>query len=82
MYRYVLALSLIVGPAFAQQPAAPIAAPVEFVLKVTPPELDIIGKGVGKLPFEEAAPLIQKLRQQVVEQQQVGIPKKVEEEKK
>lgn len=48
--------------------AQPVAPP-EFTVKVSPAELDLIGKGLGKLPFEESAPLIQKLRQQIVEQQ-------------
>lgn len=43
--------------------------PSEFTIKIAPAELDLIGKGLGKLPFEDVAPLIQKLRQQVMDQQ-------------
>lgn len=50
-------------PTLAQQQAP------ELTLKVTGAEVDTIGKGLGKLPFDDVAGLIQKLRQQIVEQQ-------------
>ena len=62
------------GPAYAQTP--------EFTIKLTGPELDIIGKGLGTQPFNEAAPLLQKLREQVTAQQaKPQEPAKVEEKK-
>lgn len=65
----IVALSLITGMliyniANAQQSKSP-----EFIIKVDAQQLEIIGKGLGKLPFDDVAPLIQALRQQVIEQQ-------------
>lgn len=51
----------------------------EYNLKVTGVELDLIGRALGLMPYNDVASLVQKLRQQVVEQQQ---PKNVEEPKK
>ncbi len=50
----------------------------DFTIKLTGPELDIVGKGLGTQPFNDVAPLLQKLREQVAAQQ----PKPVEPEKK
>ena len=44
-------------------------APSEYSLKVSPAEVDLIGKAIGFLPYNDAFPLINKLRQQVFEQQ-------------
>ncbi len=63
---FVLALAV---PTLAQQQQQ------EIKLAVNNSELDTIGKAWGKLPFDEVAQLIQKLRTQVVEQQQVPVPK-------
>lgn len=72
-------LIFIATPIQAQAPQAP---QVEFLLKVTAGELDVIGKALGKLPFEDVAQLLQKLRQQVVEQQKPKIePEKAPEQK-
>lgn len=47
----------------------------EVSLKVTNDDVNTIGKALSKLPFDEVAPLIQKLRTQIVEQQQpVPVP--------
>lgn len=73
--KFILIGSLIAIPAVAQE----AQQPSEYVLKITPQELDQIGKALGVLPYNDVAQMIQKLRQQVVEQQQ---PKKVEEPKK
>ena len=51
----------------------------EYNLKITGVELDLIGRALGLMPYNDVAQTVQKLRQQVVEQQQ---PKKVEEPKK
>lgn len=65
--KKALAFSLIVlaAPAYAQQ-----AAPVEYNLKLTAQEVDILGEALGTLPYSKVAVLIQKIRQQIVEQQQ------------
>jgi hypothetical protein len=67
MKRFILIGMLVATPAFAQQPT-------EYTIKLTPAELDTIGKGLGDVPFKEAAPLLQKLREQIAAQQ----PKKDE----
>lgn len=43
--------------------------PAEFILRVKPVDLDKIGRGLGKLPFDDVVELIQSLRSQVIEQQ-------------
>lgn len=44
--------------------------PQEYTVKLTAPEVDIVGKALGSLPYQEVALLIQKLREQIVAQQQ------------
>lgn len=61
---WAILVCLMVSPVQAQN------VPSEYVIKLKPPALDLIGKGLGKLPFEEVAPLMGELRQQVLEQQQ------------
>lgn len=61
---WAILVCLVVSPVQAQN------VPAEYVIKLKPPALDLIGKGLGKLPFEDVAPLMQELRQQVLEQQQ------------
>ena len=51
----------------------------EYNLKITGVELDLIGRALGLMSYNDVASLVQKLRQQVVEQQQL---KNVEEPKK
>lgn len=65
MKRLIIA-ALMVAPslALAQQPS-----PQEFTLKLSASELDIVGKALEEIPFKTAAPLMQKLRQQIMEQQ-------------
>lgn len=41
---------------------------VNFTITVTAQELDTIGNGLGGMPFKDAAPLINKLREQVIAQ--------------
>ncbi len=63
------------GAAYAQQPS-------EFTVKLNSPELETIGKGLGTQPFNESAPLLQKLREQIAAQQlKPQEPAKVEEKK-
>ena len=70
MKRFVIALALIATPAMAQSPT-----PTEYNLKLSPAELDIVGKALGTQPFNDAAPLLNKLRQQVVDQSPKPEPK-------
>lgn len=74
----IAALLTLPTTAWAQQPAPLSTVPAEYNLKVKPADVDNIGKGLGKLPFEEVAALMQSLRQQIVEQQQAQVPKPVE----
>lgn len=62
---------VIATPAVAQQPQS---NPAEYHLKITGAEVDLIGKALGTQPFSEVAPLVQKLRQQIMEQQQTPVP--------
>ncbi len=66
---------LVVSPVMAQEQPS---QPAEYVLKITPQELDLIGKALGLMPYNDVASAMQKLRQQVIEQQ----TKKVEPEPK
>jgi hypothetical protein len=43
---------------------------IEYTVKLTAAELDVVGEALGSQPYKLAAPLINKLRQQVIEQQQ------------
>jgi hypothetical protein len=72
MKRYLIIAMLLSTSAMAE----------DFTIKLTGPELDIIGKGLGTQPFNDAAPLLQKLREQVTAQQaKPQEPVKVEEKK-
>lgn len=62
MKKYIFIGMLLSTAAYAQQQ--------EFTIKLTGPELDIIGRGLGEVPFKDAAPILQKLREQVAAQQQ------------
>lgn len=42
-----------------------IAQDREFTLRVNQKEIDILGRSLGKQPFDEVAPLIQKLQHQI-----------------
>ncbi len=71
MKRYIIIAMLLSTTAMAE----------DFTIKLSGPELDIIGKGLGTQPFNDAAPLLQKLREQVAAQQPKQEPAKVEEKK-
>lgn len=50
-------------------------APVEYTIKLPGPELDVVGEGLGGLPYVKAAPILNKIREQVQEQQKkVEVP--------
>lgn len=68
-YMYTAAIVVSAGVAHAQ-PA--VQQPVEYTIKLTAAEVDIVGKGLGLLPYQDVALIIQKLRQQIVEQQSVS----------
>ncbi len=53
----------------------------EYTLKLTPTEVDQLGNAIGNLPYKDAVPLMNKLRSQVVEQQQAVEKAKIEAEK-
>lgn len=72
MKRIILAAMLLSSTACAQPVPVP---PQEFTIKLTGPELDVIGKGLGTQPFNDVAPLLQKLREQVQAQQPKPEPK-------
>lgn len=67
MKRYIIIGLLFSTSAFAQAPAPAPQQPT-FTVTVTAQELDAIGNALGKAPFEVAAPIIQKLREQVIAQ--------------
>jgi hypothetical protein len=46
-------------------PVPQFVTPSTFTLNVTPAELDVIGAGLQDQPFKVAAPLLQKLRNEV-----------------
>lgn len=74
---FVIVGCLMAVPVYAQQQQQP-----EFNIKLTGIELDLIGEGLGTQPFNKAAPLIAKLREQVIQQQKpVELPKATEEGK-
>ena len=54
----LLSALLFVTPAMSQ----------DVTLTVNQIELGLIGKGLNEIPFKEAAPLLNKLQQQVMEQ--------------
>lgn len=79
VYRSSVAVVMVMAlPAMAQQSQAPTQ---EYTIKLTAQDLDVIGAGLGDQPFNKAAPLINKLKQQVMEQQQAKEAPKVEEKK-
>ena len=73
-YRVGFSLSSVLLGLIVISPVHAQTAPAEYVIKLKPPALELIGRGLGKLPFEEVAPLMQELRQQVMEQQQPSKP--------
>lgn len=78
MKRYIIVAMLLATSAMAQVPAQPA---VNFTITVTAQELDAIGNALGAMPFKDAAPLIGKLREQVMAQTTKPVEKPVEEKK-
>jgi hypothetical protein len=70
MKRCIVLVALLVAtPAFAQQ------QPQHYTLTVTEPELNLIGKALGKMPFEEVSSLVNNIIGQVHQQQAAAKPK-------
>lgn len=67
--KRLLMIGLLLVPTMVQAQQLPS----EYSLKLKAPQVDLIGKALSKLPFEEVADLMQSMRVQVIEQQQ---PKK------
>lgn len=59
-----LVFGLSASSSYAQQPQ-----PSEYLLKVTPADVDLISEGLQTQPFGKVVPLINKLRTQIMEQQ-------------
>lgn len=57
-------LLLTATNSYAQAPT-----PSEYVLKVSPTDLDLISDGLQTQPFGKVSPLMIKLRQQIIDQQ-------------
>lgn len=76
----VTLLALGIAAHAQQQPSQ-----LELNFHITAPETDLILRGLGAQPFNDVAPLINKLRTQYIEQQQskaaVEPPKQPKEEK-
>jgi hypothetical protein len=68
MKRLIVVAMLLPTVAFAQ-PTQVAAPPTELVLKVTPDEVNIISEGLQEMSIRKALPLINKLRQQIMDQQ-------------
>ena len=62
-----IGLLFLATPALAQTPS-------EFTIKVTPQEADILWAGLRELPVKIAEPVMNKLRQQIVEQTKPPVP--------
>lgn len=71
MLKWLFTLALIISHGLAQAQDAPKA----FNLTVDTQDLQILSAGLGKLPYETVAPLMQKLQAQVMKQQQPEAPK-------
>jgi hypothetical protein len=75
MHKYILIGLLISTPVYAQQPNQQIINQIEYNIKLTGPDLDLIGEGLNTQPFGKVVPLINKIKAQILEQQQAAQPK-------
>lgn len=73
MYKVVVALACCL--AFS---GAALAQEKELDFKMTNTEINLVGKALGKMPFDEVAPLVNKLRTQYMS---AANPPKPEEKK-
>lgn len=67
--------NLSIGIVFALLSTNALAQVPEYTVKITQPELNLIGRGLGGLPYNDVADLVNKLRSQIMEQQQQAQPK-------
>ncbi len=75
MMKWIAIVAMLPSVAFAQPVNAPaVPSTTELVLKVTPDEVNLISEGLQEMSIRKAMPLINKLRQQIMDQQ----PKPVE----
>jgi hypothetical protein len=74
-YTLIVAACICSTVALAQQPTVPQLQ--EYTIKVSPADVDIIAEGLQTQPFGKVFPLMNKLRTQIVEQQQAAAPKPV-----
>lgn len=65
MKKLLIIALFVATPVSAQQ----VQQPAEYVLKMTPTDVDIISEGLQTQPFGKVYPLINKLREQIVAQQ-------------
>jgi len=75
MKRIFLMLTLVAFPTLLQAQEVPQT----YQLMVTVPEINVIAKGLGTLPYNDVAPLMQKLQQQITTQQKPKEDKKDDE---
>lgn len=75
--RFVMSFCLMASAVQAQT-----VVPFEYILKVTPDQLNVISEGIATQAFNKAAPLIQSLREQILTQQQPKAEVPKPEEKK
>lgn len=65
-------LGVLMSSAQAGEPSAPPVqppAPTSYKIEFTTAELDLVGKALVKLPYEDVATLLNSLRKQVLSQQ-------------
>ena len=79
----IVSIFCCVSSIACSQPAPNVPVkPTEYTFRLKPEQVDLVGKALGKLPFEEVAEVVQSLRQQIVEQQQLmNAPKTLEKKK-
>lgn len=63
MKKFVIVVMLFATPAIAQ-PVQPVPQEAELNFKLTTTDINVIGQALGKAPYEQAAPILQKLREQ------------------
>lgn len=72
MRKLALVAAIFLFPigAFAQSLVP--GGPVTYTITVDVKQLDLIGKGIGAMPYNEAAPLVQSLQRQINEQNEAA----------
>ena len=75
----LIAMLMVPATVYAQQLPMPTNPPDQTVkFEVTVQDLNLIGEGLGSLPFSRVAPLMNKLQAQINAQQQQAKPKEPE----